>query len=211
VVIALYVRVSSDRQLTRSQEADLKAYAAMEEAKGNEVVWYREKKSGTTFDRPVWEKLEADLNAGKVNALVVWRLDRLGRTAGPMIELLDRLTAKGINFVSVREGFDLSTPAGKLLRTVLAGVAQYETEVRSERQRAGIEAAKAAGKKWGGRKKGDRYKLTPEKEEAAKRMYAEDKSVAEIARVLGLTRQTIYRALGLWERPKAEEQPEEGE
>jgi DNA invertase Pin-like site-specific DNA recombinase len=79
---------------------------------------------------------------------------------------------------------------------VLASVAAYETEVRHERQLAGIAAAKEAGKHWGGRKAGTRIKLTVEKEEAAKKMAEGGKPIAEIARVLDVTRQTVYRALG---------------
>jgi DNA invertase Pin-like site-specific DNA recombinase len=86
---------------------------------------------------------------------------------------------------------------------ILASVASHETEVRTERQRAGIEAAREAngGKcAWGGRRVGTRINLTVEKEEQAKAMKASGKSIAEIGRVLGLTRQTIYKALGLWQR-----------
>src|SRR5262249_39115248 len=107
---------------------------------------YRDKATGLNFERPGWKKLEADLDAGKVTKLAVWRLDRLGRTAGDTIRLLDDLEARKVGFVSLREGFDSSTPAGKLLRNILASVAAFETEVRSERQRAGIAAARAEGK-----------------------------------------------------------------
>ena len=97
--------------------------------------------------------------------IVVWRLDRLGRLAGATIQLLDELEAKGIAFLSVRDGFDPSTPAGRLTRNVLASVAQFETEVRTERQRAGIERGAENGGKcpWGGRKAGVPNKGTAEK------------------------------------------------
>jgi DNA invertase Pin-like site-specific DNA recombinase len=75
----------------------------------------------------------------------------------------------------------------------------------TEEQRKGIEAAKAAGKKWGGRQVGVRITVTAEKEAKIREMSAEEKSVAEIARETGLTRQTVYRILGKWERkPTAE-------
>ena len=91
---------------------------------------------------------------------------RLGRLAGETIQLLDELEAKGVAFLSVRDGFDPSTPAGRLTRNVLASVAQFETEVRTERQRAGIEARRVenGGKcPWGGRKAGVPNKRTAEK------------------------------------------------
>ena len=79
-------------------------------------------------------------------------------------------------------------------------MAVYETEIRQERQLAGIAAAKEAGKHWGGRKPGMRIRLTQEKEEAAKKMAKSEKPIAEIARVLDVSRQTVYRALGKWKR-----------
>ena len=195
---AVYMRVSSNQQDTRSQEADLTAWAAQQEAKGETVVWFKDKATGTNFNREGWKRLEADLTAGKVTRLAVWRLDRLGRTAGETIRLLDELEAKGIGFLSLRDGFDPSTPSGRLQRNILASVAQFETEIRKERQLNGIAAARAAngGKcPWGGRKPGSRITLTAEKEALARKLKAEGQSVASIARNLGLARKTVYAAL----------------
>jgi DNA invertase Pin-like site-specific DNA recombinase len=90
---------------------------------------------------------------------------------------------------------DLSTPAGRLLAHVLASVAQFETEVRAERIMAGQAAARAAGKVWGGGKPGRRIRLSIEKEKAIRQLHADGKAIAEIARVVGLSRPTIYKAL----------------
>jgi hypothetical protein len=76
--IAVYLRVSSKSQDTRSQEPDLKRWA---DAQDKPVQWYGDKFTGKTMARPGWAKLEADMRAGKVSAIVCWRLDRLGRTA----------------------------------------------------------------------------------------------------------------------------------
>jgi DNA invertase Pin-like site-specific DNA recombinase len=78
---------------------------------------------------------------------------------------------------------------------VLASVAAYETEVRNERQLAGIAKAKSEGKKWGGRKPGTRVRLTTEKEALIRQLHGEGKPVAAIARMVGLTRKTVYRAI----------------
>jgi DNA invertase Pin-like site-specific DNA recombinase len=94
----------------------------------------------------------------KVSKVCVGRLDRLGRTAKGLLTLLDELQVLGVGLVSLREGFDVSTPAGRLMSGVLASVAAYETEVRKERQLAGISKAKAEGKSWDGRKAGTRVK-----------------------------------------------------
>ena len=137
----------------------------------------------------------ADVRRGKIKKVVVWRLDRLGRTAKGLLTLLDELQQLGVGFVSLREGFDLATPAGRLMAGVLASVAAYETEVRKERQLAGIAKAKADGKTWGGRKAGTRIKLTEEKEKLIRQLHTEGKPVAAIARLVGLTRKTVYAAL----------------
>jgi len=195
---AIYMRVSSNRQETKSQEADLLAYKATLEAKGEVVRVYREKATGTNYDRPQWQKLWEAVLAGQVQRIVVWRLDRLGRLAGATIQLLDDLEAKGVAFLSIRDGFDPSTPAGRLTRNVLASVAQFETEVRRERQMAGIEAARQenGGKcPWGGRKAGRPNKVNEEKIGVVHQLRGQGRGIAEISRIVGLTRQTVYRFL----------------
>jgi DNA invertase Pin-like site-specific DNA recombinase len=189
--IAVYLRVSTAAQSTRSQEPDLKRWAAAYAA-DVPVRWYRDKVSGKTMDRPAWCQLEQELHRGAVLKIVVWRVDRLGRTASGLTALFEDLQARSVGFVSVREGLDLETPAGRLMATVLAGVASYEREVRGERQAAGIAAARAAGKSWGGRRKGDRYKITTEVERQLDRMLTAKEPIAAIARVLKLSRPTIY-------------------
>src|SRR5262245_46810175 len=108
------------------------------------------------------------------------RIDRLGTKAKGLLTLLEELQALGVGFVSLREGFDLATPAGRLMAGVLASVAAYETEVRKERQLAGIARAKEEGKRWGGRRAGTRIRLTEEKEALARRLHAEGKPIAAI-------------------------------
>jgi DNA invertase Pin-like site-specific DNA recombinase len=98
--------------------------------------------------------------------------------------------------VSLKDGIDLATAAGRLIANVLASVAEYENEVRSERVRAGQEAARAAGKRWGGSKPGRRLKVTDEAVETIRRMAAEGASKASMARATGLSRPTVYAVLG---------------
>jgi DNA invertase Pin-like site-specific DNA recombinase len=194
MAVAIYLRVSSGKgQETRSQEPDLQTWA---KAQPEEVVWYRDRFTGTTMERPGLERLLADVRSGKVSKVCVWRLDRLGRTAKGLLTLLEELQVLGVGFVSLREGFDLATPAGRLMAGVLASVAAYETEVRKERQLAGIAKAKAEGKTWGGRKAGTRVRLTEEKEAVIRQLHEQGMPVASIARTVGLTRKTVYRALG---------------
>lgn len=191
--IALYVRVSSNKQDTKSQEPDIRRWA---DAQDSPVKWYRDKRSSKTMDRPAWNKLENDLRAGKVSCVVVWRLDRLGRTASGLTALFDSLREKRVGLVSLKDGLDLSTPAGRLMANVLASVAAYETEVRAERIRAGQEVARANGKTWGGSIAGKRKKVTTTQEKAIHTMRESGESITAIAKAVGLSRPTIYDVLG---------------
>lgn len=192
--VAMYLRVSKTRgQDVRSQKPDLERWAAAQDAP---VKWYTDRFTGKTMDRPGWKALESDIAAGKVSAVCVWRIDRLGRTARGLTALFDDLQKRKVNLVSLKDGLDLSTPAGRLLAHVLASVAQFETEVRVERILAGQQAARAAGKVWGGGKAGRRVRLSIEKERAIKQLSKEGKGISEISRVVGLSRPTIYKALG---------------
>jgi DNA invertase Pin-like site-specific DNA recombinase len=187
---AFYVRVSSGTQDIASQLPDLERWA---KAQGIEPLVYKETGSGKTMDRPEWERLEDDIRMGKIQQLVVWRIDRLGRTASGLTALFDQLQELKVNFVSLKDSIDLSTSAGRLMANVLASVAQYEREVRGERQRAGIEVAKAKGAyKNHGRKTGQLNKANRLKPNRAKEMHEKGHTVTEIATALGVSRPTVY-------------------
>jgi len=193
--IAVYVRVSTRRQDTRSQEPDLNRWLdAFAEDRGK-VRWFCDQATGRTMDRPGWKQLEAELDAGGVSQIVVWRLDRLGRTASGLTALFDKLVAKRVGLVSLKDGLDLATPAGRLIANVLASVAAYENEVRAERIVAGQNAARAAGKRWGGSKPGRRLSVTAEQLEAVQRLKQEGRAIAAIARATGISRPTVYQIL----------------
>src|SRR3982750_4722865 len=122
------------------------------------LIWYKVKFTGTQMNRPGLDRLLAHARAGTIRKVCGWWLDRLGRTAKGLPTLLEELQTLGVGFVSLREGFDLATPAGRLTAGVLASVAAYETEVRKERQLAGIAKAEEEGKQWGGRRPGTRIR-----------------------------------------------------
>lgn len=190
--ISIYVRVSSKTQDHRSQLPDLERWA---ESQDERIKWYKDKASGKTMNRPGWNELESNIRSGKISQVVVWRLDRLGRTASGLTSLFDELRIRKVNLVSIKDGLDLSTAAGRLMANVLASVAQYDNEVRSERQAAGIAKAKAQGKKWGGSKPGQRTKVTDDKIEIIRLMKVKGKPITAIAKAVGLSRPTIYGVL----------------
>ncbi|REK05516.1 MAG: recombinase family protein [Planctomycetota bacterium] len=190
--VAIYLRVSSTSQALRSQEPDLQRWA---DAQDQPVRWYRDKASGGSMARPGWDKLTTAMHANKLSAIVVWRVDRLGRTASGLTTLFDELQTRKVNLVSLKDGVDLSTAAGRMLANVLASVAQFEREVRSERQAAGIAAAKAAGKRWGGSKPGVRKKVTDTQIAAIKSLRESHTPIKQIAAAVGLSRPTVYSVL----------------
>ena len=189
---AIYVRVSSKQQDHASQLPDLERWAT---AHDGQVVWHKDKFTGKSMDRPGMGKLMEDLRAGKVERIVVWRLDRLGRTTRGLCQLFEELGERKVDLVSMKDGFSLSSPAGRLHARILASVAEYETEVRGERVAAGQAVARRRGVKWGGSKAGWRWKVTDEQVVAVRDMKAAGKRVTHIARITGLSRPTVYRVL----------------
>src|SRR5215472_16751842 len=177
--IAIYLRVSSRTQDTASQETELERWA---QAQSEPVIIYRDSFTGKTMDRPGFSRLERAIAAGHVSTLAVWRLDRLGRTAKGLTALFEDLRYRKVNLVSLRDGLDLSTPAGRLMANVLASVAAYETEVRSERQMAGIAAAQARGVKFGRRPGTRKSRVPQDKRKAILEHKAAGWKIARIAR-----------------------------
>jgi DNA invertase Pin-like site-specific DNA recombinase len=145
--------------------------------------------SGKLEHRPALDKLFNQLRPG--DSVVVWRLDRLGRSLRHLIDVIGDLENRGVAFESLTESIDTSTPAGKLVFHVFASLAQFERELIRERTMAGLAAARARGRK-GGRP----TVWTDEKLRTAFELYDDRKTdVAGIARILGLSRASVYRAL----------------
>ena len=125
------------------------------------------------------------------DALVVWKLDRFGRSMQELIELVGDLKERGVEFVSLRESIDTTTPGGKLVFQVFGAVAEFERDLVLERTVAGLEAARARGRR-GGRPRA----LDESKAKLARRLKAEgEHSVEEICSMLGVGRSTLYRYL----------------
>ncbi len=189
---AIYVRVSSRDQSHASQMPDLERWVESHDGK---AIWFKDTFTGRTLNRPGMQKMLTELHAGKLERIVVWRLDRLGRTTKGLCQLFDELTDKDVDLISLKDGFSLASPAGRLHARILASVAEYETEVRAERVAAGQAVARRNGKRWGGSKKGWRWKVTDDQITAIQELKAAGKAVAAIARVTGLSRPTVYRVL----------------
>jgi len=147
--------------------------------------------SGSCSDRPGLEQALDYLREGDV--LVVWRLDRLGRSLKYLIEVITRLNERGIGFKSLTEQIDTTTSGGKLIFHVFGALAEFERDIIRERTQAGMAAARARGRMGGRPKKLE----TPTKVAMARALYADERySIADICKSLGVSRATLYRALG---------------
>ncbi len=145
--------------------------------------------SGKLEHRPQLDAMIDQLRPG--DTVVVWRLDRLGRSLRHVIDTVQDLDSRGVAFRSLTENIDTSTPGGRLIFHVFAALAEFERDLIRERTQAGLAAARARGRK-GGRP----TVWTPEKLRAAQQLHAAgDSDVASIARTLGVSKASVYRAL----------------
>lgn len=175
-----YARVSTTGQSLEVQEAALRG-AGVDKL-------FTEKKSGTTTAGRAALDTAADF-AREGDVLIVTRLDRLARSVGDLKDIVRRLEAKGVGFRCLQQSeIDTTTSTGRLMLNILGAIAEFEGDLRRERQRDGIEAAKAKGV----------YKGRPRSIDAAsvKALRGEGIGPAEIARRLGIGRASVYRALG---------------
>ena len=179
-----YVRVSTadERQSTDLQQDALRVAGV------DERHVFEDKASGGRDDRPGLKACLEYLKAGDV--LVVWRLDRLGRSLPHLVRIVADLRARGVGLRSLSETIDTTTATGKLVFHLFASLAQYERALIRERVVAGLEAARRRGRR-GGRPR----RLDAERVVAAKAMLAEGRSLSAAARVMGVPRPTLADAL----------------
>jgi DNA invertase Pin-like site-specific DNA recombinase len=176
-----YVRTSKKEQNPEMQRREL-------EAAGCERL-FEESISSRKEDRP---QLRAALDyCREGDALVVWKLDRLGRSLRELIDLVNGLKERGVEFVSLRESLDTTTPDGKLVFHVFASVAEFERDLIRERTMAGLEAARARGRKGGRKPVMDEKKLAL----ASAMLKNREIPVREVCEAVGVSRSTLYRHL----------------
>lgn len=178
-----YARVSTDDQNLDLQRDALKQAGCS--------VIYEEAASGKTTSRPELEQCLKALRAGDV--LVVWRLDRLGRSLPDLVHVVANLEERGIGFESMTEKIETSTAAGKLVFHVFAALSEFERNLIRERTHAGLTAARARGR-CGGRKP----KLDDRQVREIKALLRDpDIQVADVARRYGVSRTTLYKHVGV--------------
>ncbi|ASO10027.1 recombinase family protein [Salmonella enterica subsp. salamae] len=173
-----YVRVSTNEQNTDLQRKALQS--------ANCELIFEDKMSGMKASRPGLKKALQHLEAG--DTLIVWKLDRLGRSMRNLVLLTDELRNRGVHFRSLTDAIDTSTPMGRFFFHVMGALAEMERELIVERTRAGLAAARARGR-IGGRPP----KLTTEQLAQIGRLLAKGHSRTELAHIYDVSRKTIYR------------------
>ena len=184
---AIYCRVSTDDQSCERQERDLRAFA--KRASHNIVAVFKETASGANNARPERKKVMALAQTRAIDAILVTELSRWGRSTQDLVQTLDDLhTWKVSVLAQTGLSFDLGTASGKLLRTIMAGLAEFERDLIRERVNSGIQAAKARGVVFG-RKKG--HRPSDKKAKRVLAMHRDGLSYRLIGRNLGPSKNTV--------------------
>jgi len=184
-----YARVS-----TKEQNLDLQIDALKQEGCKTKDI-FTEKVSGAKKDRPQLQKMIEHLREGDV--IIIWKLDRLGRSLKDLIELVAKFNKMGVGLKSINDPVDTTTSQGKLIFNIFASLAEFERDVIRERTKAGLAAARARGRV-GGRPKGLSEEAQSKAEFAAmlyKKVGEEALSITEICKRVGCSKPTLYNYL----------------
>ena len=189
-MIPCYCRVSSHRQRQDSQKAEIQRWLRHQRIRARRVTWFENTETGRTLRRPAFEQLQQAIFHGTVQTVVVWKLDRLSRRQRDGVNLLADWCERGVRVVVVTQQIDLSGSVGRLVASVLFGLAEIEQEYRRERQAAGITVAKRRGV-YRGRVKG----TTKAKPARVRALRARGFTTPEIANALHVSARTVFRYL----------------
>lgn len=176
-----YARVSTIEQTTAPQQLELQSY-------GCDKILLEHGVSGSVTDRDVLGWLLDNLREG--DTVVVVRLDRLGRSLKHLLETIDYIHKVGANFISLSEGFDTTTPTGKLLFSIFGAIAEFERNLIIDRVNAGIKSAQARGVHCG-----HPHKLNSQQAELLFELKLQGKSPKQIQQLLNISKATYYRYL----------------
>jgi putative DNA-invertase from lambdoid prophage Rac len=187
--VGLYARVSThDQQTLPLQLAAMRDYVVK---RGWTIAFEVEDVGSGTGERPRRDELLKTARQREVDAIVVWRLDRWGRSLVDLISTLQELASLRVGFVSLHEALDMISPTGRALAGMLAVFAEFERDILRDRVKAGIAQARKLGKPHG------RPPTVLQRSEEIKRLYASGVSKREIAKRLGISRTSVRRLLGL--------------
>lgn len=185
--VALYARVSTKDQNTLPMQ--MKAMKTLARQREWKIAMATKEIASGTSNRPARESILEAARARRIDAVVVWKIDRWGRSLSDLVKTLEELTVLGVSFVSVTEFFDLGTPTGKAMAGMLSIFSAFEKDMLKERIKAGIAHAKMKGRPHG------RPRTALKHKEKIKRLYAEGMPKAAIARKLKIGRTSVIRIL----------------
>ncbi len=175
-----YARVSTEDQNPAMQLAALK--------KAGCKTVFKDEVTGAHVNRPALTRCLKTLDTG--DTLIVWKLDRLGRSLRDLIVMLDGFKKQGIKFQSLTEAIDTETPTGRAMWQMIGMLAELEHSLIKERTRAGVKDAKRRGVKFG-----PKVKLTQDRLTHARKLIDQGKTPTEAAKIIGIGRSTLYGAL----------------
>jgi DNA invertase Pin-like site-specific DNA recombinase len=180
---AIYARVSTLDQDPAMQLRELRTYA---QHRGLPIAAeFIDHVSGATRERPELDRLWQAVRARKVDTILVWKFDRFARSTKQLIDALEEFRHLSVDFISITEQIDTSSPMGKAMFTVISAIAEFERSLISERVRAGIAKARATGKRHG------RPKVDARIIQEIQRLRSEGQSLHHIARALNVSHQTV--------------------
>ena len=181
-MIACYCRVSSARQKTDSQKTEIRRWLQGNGIDPSTAEWFEDRETGRTLKRLAFGRLQKAVFAGEVRTVVVWKLDRISRRQCDGVNLLADWCERGVRVVAVTQQIDLSGVVGRMVASVLFGLAEIESEYRRERQAAGIAEAKGRGA-YRGRQQG----TTKAPSHRARELRSRGLTAQEIATALGIS------------------------
>lgn len=189
-MIAVYLRVSSVGQRHDGQRAEIQRWLVANGMDGPSVQWFEDTESGSTLRRPGFEELTKGIFDGTVRTVICWKLDRLSRSLRDGINLIADWVERGVRVISVTQQIDLSGAVGRMVASVMFGLAEIEREHIRERQAVGIRIAKERGI-YQGRQKG----TTKAKPTRARELHRQGFTAVEVAQALGISQRTVFRYL----------------
>jgi len=193
-MMACYCRVSTRRQKADGPKADILRWLTGNAVASAAVQWFEDVESGSTLKRPAFDRMQQGIFASTIRTVVVWKLGRISRRQREGVNLLADWCERGVRVVVITQQLDLSGAVGRLVASVLFGLAEIEQEYRRERQAAGIAVAKRQGCYR------DRVKGTTKAQPARARMLSmRGFTVAEIRQALQISTLTVYRYLATGE------------
>lgn len=183
--VAIYVRVSTEEQNLENQILKLKDFAKTQGFDVHKI--YKDIISGAKDSRPALDNMMKDLYKGEFKGVLVWKLDRLGRSIPHLVSLMQTFKKYNITFISMTENIDTSTLQGRLLYNIMSSLAEFERELISERTKLGQERARRQGKRIG------RPKISSYQRRKIAQLREEGLSIRKIAKQMQVSRSTVQR------------------